>query len=271
MNKAVIAKKNSENFLVGYFFKGEIKNLIISLYTFARHCDDIADSTRLTSIAKKNRLEVINNEIKHCLSAKPKNKLIKTLLKELIKHQISYQYIKDLMNGFIQDAKKEKYKNLKELYDYCKLSANSVGRIYLEAHQQYNPLLYKKSDYICTALAMIDMTQDIKEDLNIPRVYIPQSFFKKYNIKIEDIKKRNFTINWQLFAKDWLALIDTSLNKGRDLYQNLSGRFRFEVKIITFAAIYLVKKLKKNNNFFMNNKLSKLDWIIIFLKTFFTK
>lgn len=271
MNKAVIAKRKNENFLVGYLLKDDIKKLIFALYSFARHCDDIADSPKLSSKTKKNKLTEISDEINHYPTTKPKKKIIKNLHKELVKHLINYQYIKDLMNAFLQDAKKEKYKNIEEIYHYCNLAANSVGRIYLEAHKYREPLLFKKSDHICTALAMIDMAQDIEEDLKIPRIYIPQSFFKKYNIKIDDIRKKKFNKNWNLLAHDWLDLIDENFNKGKDLYQNLSGRFRFEVKIITFAGIFLVEKLKRNNNFFMNNKLSKLNWIIIFLRAIFAK
>ena len=120
------------------------------------------------------------------------------------------------------------------------------------------------SNNICVALAMIGMVQDIQKDYKKGRVYIPGNYFKKFNLKEEDIKHLNFNNHWELFKTEWLGLIKNYLNKGKPLIKNLDGRLKFQIKLLLLACDLLIKKLSNKQNLFINApRLSKLDWSLL--------
>ena len=190
MNKVeTILTKNhkQENFPVGsWLLSKKLKPQILIFYKFARAADDIADSPNLTSKEKIKRLNLFKKAIEN---NKIKIQKAQNLKKICLQNKIKINYALNLLKAFKQDTVKKRYKNWSELINYCKYSAVPVGRFIIDLHKE-KKISYKCSDPLCTALQILNHVQDCKDDYNkINRVYLPSTFLKKYNVKLQQLKK----------------------------------------------------------------------------------
>ena len=178
-----------------------------------------------------------------------------------------------LISAFKQDVEKKSYKNFDDLIDYCNNAACPAGEMILRLFGEHNKTNISYSNYLCQALALIGMSQDIYEDLLKGRLYIPITEMKKFRLKKSDIKSKSFNQSWKTFKASWLKRIELLLNKGRPLNENVSGRLKLQINILISGADLLIKRLKKDDcDWFMNPpKISKLDWSILLFKTVINK
>ena len=265
LNKSLTEKSYHENFPVAtLFLRKNERNDILVLYQFARECDDIADNENFKVDQRKKILDEYHKNIKELFIKNDKSKLFINLQQVSIKYNLNINLFKNFMRGFYQDLSKTRYKSFDEIIQYCHLLACPAGEMILTIFNKNTKKNISLSNNICVALAMIGMVQDIQKDYKKGRVYIPVNYFKKFNLKEEDIKHLNFNNHWELFKTEWLGLIKNYLNKGKPLIKNLDGRLKFQIKLLLLACDLLIKKLSNKQNLFINApRLSKLDWSLL--------
>ena len=261
-----------ENFPVApfYFSKKKIKALRV-IYKFARYSDDIADSNEFSKPVKLNELI----RIKKCLNQEdnPKNsfekKIFYDLFIEIKKWNLNLINFCNLIDAFISDQKKNEYKNLDEILIYCKFSANPIGRIVLELFNVNNEKNVYLSDSVCSGLQILNFIQDIENDLEIGRYYMPKNILKKYDCEFNTIT--NKSPENEKFIKEMLTICESFLKKGFQLQNELNGSLKIYMKFVTTASLRCCEKLKKTDNFFKKNrKLSLYDYLIILYKVLLT-
>jgi squalene synthase HpnC len=265
LKKSLTEKSYHENFPVATLFLRKIeRDDILVLYQFARECDDIADNENFKIDQRKKILDKYHKNIKELFTKNDKPKLFINLQQVSIKYNLNINLFKNFMRGFYQDLSKTRYKSFDEIIQYCHLLACPAGEMILTIFNKNTKKNISLSNNICVALAMIGMVQDIQKDYKKGRVYIPVNYFKKFNLKEEDIKHLNFNNHWELFKTEWLGLIKNYLNKGKPLIKNLDGRLKFQIKLLLLACDLLIKKLSNKQNLFINApRLSKLDWSLL--------
>ncbi len=265
LKKSLTEKSYHENFPVAtLFLRKNERNDILVLYQFARECDDVADNENFKVDQRKKILDEYHKNIKELFTKNDKPKLFINLQQVSIKYNLNINLFKNFMRGFYQDLSKTRYKSFDEIIQYCHLLACPAGEMILTIFNKNTKKNISLSNNICIALAMIGMVQDIQKDYKKGRVYIPLNYFKKFNLKEEDIQHHNFNNHWELFKIEWLGLIKNYLNKGKPLIKNLDGRFKFQIKLLLLACDLLIKKLSYKHNLFINApRLSKLDWSLL--------
>lgn len=266
-----VIKKHYENFSIAKFLPKENKNAIITIYAFARIGDDIADDENLSAKAKQDQLKKIKSQLdvikKHRMPSEP---LFVDLFHLIKTYKLNIQYFYQLLDAFFQDTTKKKYKNEKELFDYYEDAANAAGRLYLQVNQLDSKETYKYANHVCSAFAMIDMIQDIQEDLNKDRVYLPESLIKQYQIDVLALKKDQFHGDWHNFKNYWTDQINNRLVLGKGILNYGNWRFRLEMKLLISAGLMLSQKIKKRGNPF-NIKMGPISWFIVFTKAIFLR
>ena len=265
LKKSLTEKSYHENFPVAtLFLRKNERNDILVLYQFARECDDIADNENFKVDQRKKILNEYQKNIKQLFTKNDKPKLFINLQQVSIKYNLNINLFKNFMRGFYQDLSKTRYKSFDEIIQYCHLLACPAGEMILTIFNKNTKKNISLSNNICIALAMIGMVQDIQKDYKKGRVYIPLSYFEKFNLKEEDIQHHNFNNHWELFKTEWLGLIKNYLNQGKPLIKNLDGRLKFQIKLLLLACDLLIKKLSYKQNLFINApRLSKLDWSLL--------
>ena len=264
-------KKHYENFTVGSLVLGkDMREVITTLYAFARLGDDIADEGNKS---KRDRLEEIKYLKYHLKKIEFNQKIndpyFKILKKIYYKYNIKINNLYRLINAFNKDINHKQYSRFNDLIKYCEDAANPAGELILSLAKKDNKENIRQSNAICTSLALINFAQGVVEDYEKGRIYFPKDEMKKFNLNVTDIEKRNFSDGWVRYKKYWVHRNYQILKKGLGLGKKIKGRLGIEIQMIELAAVLLLKRMKKNDcNLFTNPpKITTLDWIFIFFKS----
>jgi hydroxysqualene synthase len=271
LDKAREYKKHYENFPVAtIIYPKKIREAATLLYLFARQCDDIADEG---TFSKQDRLKRLNIYKKEITNLKNKGTIHIPLFLDIKKiannHKLKYSLFDRFMIAFEQDIKKNNYHNIRDLIKYCDNAANPAGEMILTLFKQNTKKNIIYSNSLCTALALLGISQDIPEDYDKGRIYIPENEMKKFKLSSNDIKNMHFGSNWIIYKKFWIKRIEAILKKGKPLEKKLKGRLRLQIRILIKAAELLIKRTKNSDCDLFNHppKLSKLDWVCITLRS----
>ena len=260
---------SDENFPVASFLMTKkIRSIVRVFYFFARMADDIADHQKLSSNQKKKILLFFDNAISK--SKKTNNKVLDKMIAKFKELPSAKKYSRNLLKAFMMDASNKKYKNWNDLLYYCKFSANPVGRFVIDAVNERKNIekIYEASDNLCTALQIINHIQDCKKDFKeLNRVYIPESFFKKYSVDKKILRKSKSVENFERLKIEIVDNVLVSLRKTKlGLREIQSWRLRKETLIILNIAKRLCNLLKINDPLEKQIKLSRIDFIFCFFK-----
>lgn len=273
------AHSHYENFPVAsILLPKHLRTAVAVIYRFARLADDIADegeadeATRLTQLqALKDELLLIEAYIQ------PNTPFFLTLQQVIREHRLPVSLFLDLLDAFSQDVVKTRYADFNEALDYCRRSANPIGRLLLHLNQQASPQNLAWSDDICTALQLINFYQDVAIDLEkhhgIGRVYISQDELAHAGITEDDLRKQTNTAQWQALFAQQLQRAEQLLQQGKPLGNQLKGRFGLEIRMIIASAERIIGKLKHTQGDVFRHRptLNIFDWPKIVLKALFKK
>ncbi len=262
--------KKQENFPVGSFIiEKDKREIVFAYYDFARMCDDIADSSKLTKKEKLKQLEEIEDIItgrKTNTGNKKNLRIAKNLYKLMIVNDLKIENAYNLLVAFKQDSEGYKYQIWQELVEYCRYSAAPVGRFLLNLHKEDISLVWN-GDIFCAALQIINHLQDIKKDYeNLKRIYFPKDLLDEFKIKNKDITAEKESSNFSRFKLRVIENIKGMLIEAEILTRRINS-FRLRVEVSTM--IYLAKKLTNNleNMDILENpvKLKKIDFLFGFM------
>ena len=264
-------KKHYENFTVGSLVLGrDLKEAISTLYAFARLGDDIADEGNKSKKDRLKEIKYLKDHLKKIeFNQKINDPYFNILKKIYYKYNININNLYKFINAFNKDINHKQYSRFNDLIEYCEDAANPAGELILSLEKKDTNENIRQSDAICTSLALINFAQGVVEDYEKGRIYFPEDEMKKFNLNVTDIEKRNFSVEWVRYKKYWVHRNYQILEKGLGLGKKIRGRLGVEIQMIEYAAILLLKRMKKSDcNLFTNPpKITKLDWILIFFKS----
>ena len=264
-------KKHYENFTVGSLVLGkDMREVITTLYAFARLGDDIADEGNKSKRDRLEEIEYLKYHLKKIeFNQKIDDPYFKILKKIYCKYNIKINNLYRLINAFNKDINHKQYSRFNDLIKYCEDAANPAGELILSLAKKDNKENIRQSNAICTSLALINFAQGVVEDYEKGRIYFPKDEMKKFNLNVTDIEKRNFSDGWVRYKKYWVHRNYQMLKKGLGLGKKIKGRLGIEIQMIELAAVLLLKRMKKNDcNLFTNPpKITTLDWIFILFKS----
>lgn len=271
-NVSNLAKDHYENFpVVSFLIPKNFRNDVAIIYWFARFADDLADEGNLPSEKRLNELNNFENEFQKSLKGESNNFYFNQLAKTINDKKLSVGNFLDLLSAFKQDVVKKDYQNFDEVLDYCKRSANTVGRILLELFnvKEKEALIY--SDKICTALQLTNFYQDTVIDIEKDRNYYPQNEMQLLNVtnKMFELKENNPNIIE--LVKHNVERAQTLFDEGKNLLKYLNGRFKIEIKWTIAGGEKILDEIRRNDYdvFTQRPKLDKMDFISLFIKCIF--
>lgn len=268
-----LSKKHYENFPVASFLIPKHKRTDIAIvYWFARAADDLADEGQFSPGERLSALDEFEKHFNESLKGKFISDEHKILSDVIVRNSLNPKDFKDLISAFRQDVTKNRYENFDEILDYCKRSANPVGRIVLNIFNIKNEEAYNYSDKICTALQLTNFFQDVEIDYAKNRIYFPKDEMLRFNVdeKLFEMKENN--PNFSALLKYSIERTRNLFNQGKSLFRFLRGRLKLEIKWTVAGGEKILSKIEKNNYQIFGNrpKLNKADFISILLKSIFT-
>ena len=269
---SILTKDHYENFPVASFLlpKSYRKDIAI-VYWFARTADDIADEGNVEPEKRLDELNTFEIEFQKSLKGKSENFYFNQLAETIRKRKLSSNNFIDLLSAFRQDVLKNSYSNYDEVLDYCKRSANPVGRILLELFNISDEDAFINSDKICTALQLTNFYQDTLIDIEKGRNYYPQNEMKMLNVtkKMFELKENNPNI--KALVKHNVERAQSLFDEGKNLLKYLDGRFKIEIKWTIAGGEKILDKIRKNEYdvFTKRPKLDRVDFILLLVKSIF--
>ncbi len=180
-----LAKQHYENFtVVSWLLPRRLRDDFRHIYAFCRWADDLGDETGDPQ-QSLYLLDWWRMEIDKCYDDKPRHPVFVALHRTIRKHDIPRRPFDDLVNAFMQDQRITRYDTWEQVVDYCRRSADPVGRLVLYLCGHRDEQRQHLSDATCTALQLANFWQDVRRDiLERDRVYIPQDVARQHGLDV---------------------------------------------------------------------------------------
>lgn len=253
-----------ENFPVAsILLPGRLRHPVQTIYRFARAADDIADEGDHPAQARLDGLNRFRVQLDAIAQGRPPADPHFAALAEVIEeYGLPLPLFHDLLDAFSQDVTRTRYGDFVTLGDYCRRSANPVGRLLLHLFGATAHDLLLRSDQICTSLQLINFLQDVEADYDRGRIYIPVDEMIRYGVPESQIARKQL-------SDGWTALMDFQIQRARDMMlagaplgRALPGRIGLELRLIVAGGLRILEKLQavRGDVFRHRPVLTTFDW-----------
>ncbi|ADC72014.1 squalene synthase HpnC [Thioalkalivibrio sp. K90mix] len=263
----VRATAHYENFPVAsWLLPARLRGPVAAIYCFARDADDLADEDqrpvderRADLVAMQERVQILEDP-----AAESEPEWI-ALADARQRFGLPAAPFVDLVDAFIQDLEQTRYATFGEVVEYCRRSANPVGRLmlYLDGNPTEEMIGY--SDAVCSALQLINFYQDLHQDLTEnDRIYLPQDEMAQYGVSEETIAAGQTTFQLRNLMQFQYARADRLLRAGAPLGGMLRGRMGLEIRAIINGGARVLWRLRQQDDVFARPRLRARDaWVIL--------
>ncbi len=240
-----MAVNHYENFPVASLvLPPRFRDPVARIYRFAREADDLADEGVTPDSARLERLEHFREQLRRIeRGASPDIPWFEALAAVIREHRLPIDAFADLLSAFAQDVTKKRYADFAEVLDYCRRSANPVGRLLLVLYGALTPQNLAYSDAVCSSLQVINFLQDIAIDYRKGRVYLPQDELARFEVSEEQIARGDTGGNWRAFIAFQSERARTMLMSGAPLGRVLTGRIGLEMRMIIQGGDRILTKI----------------------------
>lgn len=257
-----------ENFPVAsILLPPKLRRPIEAIYAFARTADDFADEGDLPAVERLARLDEYSRQLDNLeAGVHAKQPLFVELAKMIDQYQLPIPLFRDLLDAFKQDVVKDRYANFDELLDYCRRSANPIGRLLLHLFSVEDQAKLRMSDDICSALQLINHWQDIAVDWRKNgrgRVYLPQNEMQDFGVADADTGAGGSNPAWQALMAFQVSRARDMMHKGAPLAGMMPGRFGVELRMIVAGGLTILDKIDAVKGDVFNHRptVTKLTWL----------
>jgi phytoene synthase len=166
------------------------------------------------------------------LEAAGRDTLILTALGHTIRtHDLPMPLFDDLLSAFRQDITTTRYASWPDLLDYCRRSANPIGRMVLRIAGYRDADLDRSADALCTALQLTNFWQDFGRDWTAGRLYVPREVHEACGAREADVREGRFTPAWARAVDACVTRTADMFVQGRHVCDAVRGRLRFELRL----------------------------------------
>ena len=243
-----------ENFPVGsWLLPARVRPHVAAVYAFARSADDFADEQRYEG----RSLELLGRW-RAALRGTPPNGLdshpIFLALSDTVRRfDLPAQLLDDLLTAFTMDVTKRRYADWEELMDYCRHSANPVGRLVLLLCGIRDPQLHAWSDSICTGLQLANHWQDLRIDAARDILYVPRDLMEKHGVTEQELRRladaggngAGLPAGYRVLMQELVSRARGIFDEGEPLVGRLSGGLRLEIKLTLLGGRAILDRIEK--------------------------
>ena len=228
-----------------------LRAAIQAIYAYARNADDIADEgdapakTRLDDLAAY-RADLIATASGQAPSPRWKG-VFAPLGVVIAQFALPVHLLADLLSAFEQDVVKQRYASDAELMDYCRRSANPVGRLLLHLYGVTDAQSLEQSDHICTALQLINFWQDLGLDIARGRIYLPADAWGRYGVDETQLLELRHNPNTMNLIASHARQARVMMLKGSQLAKKLPGRGAWELRLVVQGGLRILDKIEALN------------------------
>lgn len=266
----IMAVEHYENFPVAsILLPPPLREPVAAIYAFARSADDFADEGDRPPAERTALLAGYQAELDAIERDEPTRHPVFLRLRPVIaRFGLPLQLFRDLLDAFTQDIAKDRYRDFPELMDYCRRSADPVGRLLLHLFGHASPENLSRSDAICSALQLINHWQDVGIDAAkgaAGRIYLPQDDMLRFGVVDQDILGRSASGAFKSLLRFQVERARKLMLSGATLGWDLPGRMGLEIRAIVGGGLRILDKIEAADFdvFARRPVLQTLDWPLI--------
>ncbi len=281
-----LAREHYENFPVGRLVPKKLRPHVHAVYAFARVADDLADegyadprlrAADTSAPTEAERLAVFRNYRQAWQKAIDGQEydpsyawIFQPLQKTKAELDLPDSLFLDLLSAFEQDIVQRRYEDFPAVLDYCRRSANPIGRLLLLIHGERSTELAQLSDSICTGLQLANFWQDVSVDLGKDRIYIPQIDLRRLGLTEADLFAGTASPNFRNCLRYQMERTWKLFREGEPLSQRLPRPLSWEIRLTWLGGTEILRKIEKLNYDTLSQRptLSKFDFLQLGLKAF---
>jgi len=262
-----MAVDHYENFPVAsILLPRRLRPAVEAIYAFARSADDIADEgdarpeERLAALgAYDAALDAI------AAGTPPQDPMFARLAAVVVDYRLDLQPLRNLLSAFRQDVTTVRYADFAALLDYCRRSADPVGRLMLALYGVADPLSLRQSDAVCSALQLINFWQDVAIDIEKGRIYLPLEDLDRFGVSEADIRAGRRGPAWTALMRFEVGRARALMLEGAPLATRLPGRVGWELRMVVQGGLRILEAIERVDYdvFARRPKLQRPDWLAI--------
>jgi squalene synthase HpnC len=221
---------------------------IAAIYWFARTADDIADEGDAAPQTRLDELATYRADLHATASGQAPSPRwagvfgqLGTMMRAF---DLPVNLLADLLSAFEQDVVKQRYANETELFDYCRRSANPVGRLLLHLYGVQDAQSLKESDCICTALQLINFWQDLSVDIPRGRIYLPADSWAAHGVDEAQLIGLQRNTNTTALIAASVRSARALMLQGAPLVKKVPGRGGWELRLVVQGGLRILDKIE---------------------------
>jgi len=277
----VLPLTHYENFPVAsWLCPPRLRPPIAALYHFARTADDIADEGDDSPAQRLATLAAYQAEL-HATLTHPAGPVAggrwQPVLAPLARQQAAWglpvTLLDDLISAFMQDIAytrdQQLYPDRDSLLDYCRRSANPIGRLLLHLHGVTDAPALAQSDDICSALQLINFWQDLSQDIPRGRHYLTEADCRRFGVPRQQLQALQASPAALALIADNLAWAEQLMQRGAPLVHRLPGRAGWELRLVVQGGLRVLQRIRAtgNNPLARRIKLGRADALTLLWRT----
>jgi squalene synthase HpnC len=250
---AAVGVGHYENFPVASILcPPALRPAVAAIYRFARTADDLADEGDAAPEQRLADLVAYRRDLDAVVAGGSASarwpKVFDGLRVVMEAHRLPPELLHDLLSAFAQDVVKTRYESRDDLLDYCRRSANPVGRLLLHLYQVEGAEALAESDAICTALQLANFWQDLCVDTVRGRLYAPRSDIVRHGVSEADLLARRDGPAVHALVADLVGWARTLMRRGAPLVHRLPGRAGWELRFVVQGGLRILERIERSGH-----------------------
>jgi squalene synthase HpnC len=248
-----LARAHYENFPVASrLLPAAMRPHIAAVYAYARIADDLADEGDAPAAHRLARLAAWQRRLHAAVAAETvaepphvQDDLIIVAAAHTIRSlDLPIGLFDDLISAFGQDTMTSRYASWSDVLDYCRRSANPVGRLVLRIAGYRDEALARSSDALCTALQLTNFWQDFGRDWRAGRLYVPREVADAASARDADLADGRMTAEWARALAACIGVTREHFAAGRAVCDGVRGRLRLELRCTWLGGLRILDRVE---------------------------
>ncbi len=238
-----LARSHYENFTVAsWFLPGDKRPHVYAVYAFCRFVDDLGDEAQGDRLALLDRWE---EELRACYDGTPAHPIAVALAETIRRFSIPMEPFLKLIEANRIDQRTHRHRTYEDLLFYCDHSANPVGRLFLYLFGYDDPERQRLSDATCTALQLTNFWQDVRRDLAMGRIYIPQEDMGRFGCTEDQLREGVADDAFRELMRFEVKRARGLFREGAALVDAVEGIVRLDIALFTEGGLHILNAIER--------------------------
>ena len=226
---------------------------VAAVYAFARYADDFADEGSDSADRRIARLDDWARRLRDSASGAvtiapvdDRDRVFIAVAATIKSRDLPVELFEDLLSAFRQDVTVHRYEHWKDLLDYCRRSANPVGRLVLRIAGYRDAMLDRSSDSLCSALQLTNFLQDFDIDWQHGRIYLPAEVCRAFGASESGLEGVRLPSQWRAVIAEMVQRTRQIFDEGRYVCDSVEGRLKLELRLTWLGGRRILDRLESS-------------------------